>query len=146
MDTSRVGKDVDSWCTRCKLMLTHTIEAMVSGRITRVHCNTCGAQHAYRSQPPGQGASSTRPRVSSAAASSRRRAALSSGATVEDYPRLIQGRDQASARRYGISERFRPQELISHPSFGLGIVVSEKDGTKIDVLFANGMKTLLHGR
>jgi len=146
MESSKVGKDIDSWCTRCKLMLRHTIEAVVGGKITRVHCNTCGAQHSYRAQPPGQGSATARSRASTAGTRSMRRSTGSSRATVEDYPRMIQGRDQASARRYALTERFHTDDLVSHPSFGLGIVVAEKDGTKIDVLFSTGVKTLLHGR
>ena len=34
------GDDVDSWCGVCKLMLAHTIEAMVGDTPARVHCNT----------------------------------------------------------------------------------------------------------
>ena len=45
--TFKVGDNIDGWCTRCKLVLTHTIEAVVGGKITRVHCNTCRGQHAY---------------------------------------------------------------------------------------------------
>jgi hypothetical protein len=146
MERSKVGKDIDSWCTRCKLMLAHTIEAVVGSKITRVHCNTCGAQHAYRALPPGEGPAATRPRTSRAATRSTSRPTGSSRATVEDYPRMIQARDRASARRYALTERFHTNDLVSHPSFGLGIVVAEKDGTKIDVLFPNGVKTLLHGR
>ena len=40
-----IGKHVDGWCTRCKLVLRHTIESMTGAKIKRTHCNTCGAQH-----------------------------------------------------------------------------------------------------
>ena len=61
-----VGKDVDSWCTRCKLILAHTVEAMVGPKVTRVHCNTCGSQHAFRPTAPGKTAAGTKTAASKA--------------------------------------------------------------------------------
>jgi len=37
-------------------------------------------------------------------------------------------------------------ELVSHATFGLGVVTGERDTIKIDILFADGPKVLLHGR
>lgn len=131
-----VGKDVDSWCTRCKLVLAHTIEAAVSGRITRVHCNTCGGQHAYRPRPPGEGSErSTRARAEGARAATK---------TVRDYASLLRGRDPSTARAYATTERFANGDLIRHPTFGLGLVTALKDVNKIEVAFADGSKTLIH--
>src|SRR2546422_867426 len=48
MTASKVGADIDAWCTRCKMNLGHTILAMVSGRPVRVRCNTCQGEHNYR--------------------------------------------------------------------------------------------------
>ena len=131
-----VGKDVDSWCAKCKLMLAHTIEAMVGGRITRVHCNTCKAQHAYRAGPPGQAAARRTGGAGARAAS----------AAPPDYARLMRGRDPAKAKRYSVSERFAPSELVDHPTFGLGVVTGVKDVNKIEVVFPDGSKTLIHSR
>src|SRR5215475_5538721 len=102
-----IGKDVDSWCTRCRMMLAHTVEAVVNGRITRVHCNTCGGQHAHRASPPGQG-------TGSRARASRAEAAK----PVRDYAALLRSRDPAMARAYATTERFKDGELIRHPTFG----------------------------
>src|SRR5215470_3347499 len=109
-----IGKDVDSWCTRCRMMLAHTVEAVVNGRVTRVHCNTCGGQHAYRAKAPGSG-SERRPR-------SRADGERASAKPVRDYASLLRGRDPAAARAYGLTERFKDGELIRHATFGLGVV------------------------
>jgi hypothetical protein len=128
-----VGKDVDSWCTRCKLVLAHTVEAVANGRITRVHCNTCGGQHVYRARPPGSGTGARRTRSDGPAAK-----------PVRDYASLMKGRDPASARAYGLTERFKDGELIRHSTFGLGVITSLKDANKIEVSFPDGSKTLIH--
>lgn len=44
----RVGGEVDAACTKCKMLLGHTILAMVGSRIARVRCNTCQGEHNFR--------------------------------------------------------------------------------------------------
>lgn len=138
MKTPMVGRDVDSWCTRCKLVLAHTIEAVINGKITRVHCNTCGGQHAYRPRAPGE-SGATRARKSSGAEARE-------SEVVRDYKALLAGRSPADARAYSTAERFKVGDLISHPAFGLGAVMAERDRVKIEVLFADGPRVLVHGR
>ncbi len=135
MISPTVGKSVDGWCARCKLMLAHTIEAVVSEKITRTHCNTCGAQHAHRKNPPGT--------VKKRATTGTR--AKSASPAVIDYQALLRGKDVSNARPYKISERFQSKELINHPTFGVGLVMAVRDTSKIDVGFADGMKTLAQG-
>jgi hypothetical protein len=135
-----VSKDVDSWCTKCKLVLAHTIEAVVDGRITRVHCNTCGGQHAYRTSAPGTtGGSGTRSRA-------KRTTHTRTPPAAGLYADLVRGRDANTARAFSATERFAAGELIRHSSFGLGVVTALKDVNKIEVLFADGAKTLIHQR
>jgi hypothetical protein len=135
-----VGKDVDSWCTKCRMLLAHTVEAVVNGRITRVHCNTCGGQHAYRAKPPGEGAKSAgarKPRADGARPATKQ---------VRDYASMLRGRDPSTARPYALNERFADGELIRHSTFGLGVVTALKDANKIEVLFPDGGKTLIPRR
>lgn len=135
MSKPNIGKNIDSWCTKCKLMLAHTIEAAKGDKVTRVHCNTCGAQHAYRPNPPGK----------KAPAKSGRSAQARKDAITSDFATILRGKDPAKARPYVLSGRFQAAELIRHPSFGLGLVTAVKDPTKIEVAFADGVKTLVQG-
>jgi len=146
MPTLKVGMDIDSWCTKCKLTLAHTIEAIAGGKITRVHCNTCRSQHAYRSRPPGTAAAGGATRSGTGRRATRSARTNKAGPQADDYPALIRGRDASQARPYRLSEHFAPKDLIAHPTFGLGVVLSSKDGSKIEVLFADGPKTLAQGR
>jgi len=134
-----VGKNVDSWCARCKLMLAHTVEAIVNNKITRTHCNTCGAQHAYRKSPPGTAAAKKRGGTVASRNTREAHAAV-------DYQALLRGKDFSNARPYKMSDRFLPKELINHPVFGVGLVVAVRDTSKIDVGFVEGgLKTLAQG-
>ena len=50
------------------------------------------------------------------------------------------------AKKYSPKDTFKPGDLVQHPSFGLGVATALKDATKIEVLFEEGAKVLVHGR
>ncbi len=139
---NRPGGTIDSWCGKCKLILAHTIEAMVGNKPARVHCNTCGAQHTYKPNEPGKTpsrqASPHEPDTGSGPAPVRARASR--------YKTLLKGSDMAAAKSYSPKERYQPGDVLQHPSFGFGVATAVKDGTKIEVLFEGGSKLLVHGR
>jgi hypothetical protein len=44
----RPGDDIDAYCTRCKMDLTHTVLTMATLELPeRVRCNTCGSEHRF---------------------------------------------------------------------------------------------------
>jgi hypothetical protein len=129
----KVGGDVDAYCTKCKMLLGHTILAMVGKRIARVRCNTCQGEHAYKAGPPGVKA----PRARAAAAPREK-------AEVRPFSDLLAGKDMASARRYSARETFKEGDVLQHPTFGPGLVQGAR-GDKIDVVFESGEKKLVHG-
>ncbi len=122
-----IGDRIDSFCGRCKMMLAHTVETIEGGKIKKCHCNTCGAQHAYRPKAP-------------------KRAGIPAALEPSDYDKLIKSQDPDKARKYKTSDKFQPTELISHTTFGLGIVLTCKESNKIEVLFQDGPKTMVHCR
>ena len=122
------GSNIDSWCGKCKMMLAHTIEAMVGDKPARVSCNTCRSQHAYKAQPPGQ-----------AGVRTVRRGA-------NRYQSLLKAGESAIAKNYSPSAKFELGDVLEHPTFGRGVATAVKDGAKIEVLFETGSKTLVHGR
>lgn len=126
------GDNVDSWCGKCKLMLAHTIEAMLGNKPVRVHCNTCQAQHSYKPNEPGQ--------------SPRQVRAGGSGGRGNRYQALLKGKDMAVAKSYSTKDSYEPGDLMQHPSFGFGVTTAIKNGAKIEVLFEAGPKVLVHGR
>jgi hypothetical protein len=48
------GKEIDAKCTRCKIVIGHTIVAMVGTEPRRVKCNSCGSEHRYIPAPDTQ--------------------------------------------------------------------------------------------
>lgn len=65
---------------------------------------------------------------------------------AEEFNRLLEGKDTSETRPYSPNESFSAGDLVSHPSFGLGVVVGPRDVTKVDIAFASGRKTLIHRR
>jgi len=130
--TIRVGGEVDGFCGRCKMVLAHTVLALVGSSIARVRCNTCQADHAYRKSP-------------AAAAPARRPVASPGPRVVLDFEAQVRARGAETALSYSPAGTFAVDDLISHPVFGLGIVRAVRRD-KVDVAFKAAERTLVHGR
>ena len=135
------GGNVDSWCGKCKLILAHTIEAMVGDKPARVHCNTCKAQHSYKPYEPGAAPRQARAREAGGSLEPR-----PAKARASRYQILLRGKNMALAKRYSPKDNYAPGDVVEHPNFGVGVAIALKDGTKIEVLFDNGSKVLIQGR
>jgi hypothetical protein len=55
------------------------------------------------------------------------------------------GKDLSAAVPYSFQAHYVMGALIRHPDFGYGVVVADRGGNKIEVLFSAGAKTLVHG-
>lgn len=125
---ARVGGDVDAFCTRCGLLLGHTVIAMVGPSPVKVRCNTCQTVHAFR----GAGAPAAR--------------AARERPPSRGFDDLLAARDVAGARRYSPRETYGEGQVLDHPQFGRGFVSALRDAGKLEVTFRGGVKTLVHGR
>ena len=141
-----VGGEIDGWCTKCKLILAHMIEAMIDDKITRVHCKTCRSQHAFRPNAPGTRKTTARKAGTKTSAAkttaAARKKAEKEASSLEE---LLTGRDPSEAQSYAIGASFAVGDLINHAKFELGIVTAKRDGNKIDVRFRDRSRTLIHG-
>jgi hypothetical protein len=135
--TIKVGDNIDSWCGKCKFVLAHTIEAMVGDKPARVSCNTCRSQHSYKAHAPRTDASSTKRE----GAGSGTRTGKSGG---NRYQSLLKAKDSVPPKIYSPKDKYEAGDILEHSKFGRGITMAVKDGTKIEVLFESGQKTLIH--
>jgi hypothetical protein len=133
----KVGGEVDAFCTRCELMLAHTIHALLAGRPVKVECNTCHAVHRYRSPSPRPAG---RNGGGSAPGAGRERPA------VAGFDELLAARDLASAQPYSPKKRFALDDVIDHGVFGRGFVSGLRDGDKVEITFRGDVRILVHGR
>jgi len=128
----KVGGEVDSLCTRCELILAHTIHAMVGPRPVKVECNTCHAVHAYRA--PARGPT---PRAAP-------RRSLK-GPTLS-FDEVLRSKRPELAVKYSPRSTFAVDQVLEHPTFGLGIVSAVLGGGKVQVTFRSDVKVLVHAR
>ena len=133
----KVGGEVDAFCTKCQLTLAHTVHAVVSGRPVKVECNTCHGVHRYR-DPPGQ--TPTRPAGARPARPAREKA------PVVAFEDLLAGKDLAAAQPYSPKRTYSMNDVVDHPTFGLGFVSSIRGAGKVEVTFRSDVKLLVHGR
>lgn len=131
----KVGGNVDGWCTKCKLVLAHTIEVLVGSDIKRVCCNTCKGKHMHKAHPPG-----------TKTASGKKPARFAAPAKPTSYAALLESHHDDQAVPYSFEAKFLMGTLLTHANFGVGIVMADKGGNKIEVLFPTGPKILVHAR
>jgi hypothetical protein len=136
----KVGGEVDGFCTRCEMTLAHTIIAMVQGRPVKVECNTCHGVHRFRGDLPGGSGSASRPARAAVPRPARERPA------TQSFEEALRGKNLAMARRYSPKSSYQVDQVIEHPTFGLGWVSAVRDATKVEVTFRSDVKVLVQGK
>jgi hypothetical protein len=124
--------DINAWCGKCKLERTHTITAMDGEKIQKVTCSTCGGTHNYRSKPSAEKKAATGAKT---AGTRSTRGSKTASYTINP---------NAPVRSYSMSSNFSEGDVINHPKFGLGSVLTSLAPNKIEVRFEEGTKILLH--
>ena len=150
----RAGGEVDSWCTKCKLVLNHRIIAMVGTTPVRVECSTCNSHHNFRARSPADkapaaGGSSRAASGATSAGPRSTRGPTKAQQLVMDRERTweksIAGKGVHDFRKYRVSEIFEEGDLVRHSKFGDGIVTRLLEGKKVEILFKDDARTLAHG-
>lgn len=138
MSQLTVGKDVLSFCTKCKLNLGHTIVAMKDAKhIAKVKCNTCTTIQSYKD-----------PSVSSKQNKTRTKKTSSVPSKVISVSDLWMDKMSSTRKKstpYAMDQKFVQGDIIDHVKFGPGIVEKVVDD-KIEVIFRHEIKTLVHNK
>jgi hypothetical protein len=79
--------------------------------------------HAYRKNPPD-----------------------TKGKRRSQYEDAMEGRDLSKPIPYKISRKFGLDDIIAHKTFGIGLVTRVVSDKKMEVLFEDSSKLLIHGR
>ena len=140
----RVGGEIDAFCGKCELNLAHTIIAMVGQKVIKVKCNTCDNEHQFRGTQPLEKATSFAPPKTKAASSGGTRAPRAPVVKMS-WEDQFAGKDLGRAKKYSPRETFVMDDVIDHPTFGIGLVIAVRVD-KVDVSFKQDTKTLVHGK
>jgi hypothetical protein len=145
----RVAGEVDSWCTRCRLILNHRIVSMKSGKAHQVECLTCRAQHLWRPNAPGDrppaAGSSTGERTRAASATARTPRVSAAARHEQTWEHALNGRGVNEFKAYNVAASFQEGDLLRHKKFGDGVVTRVIDSHKVEVLFRDEARTLAQG-
>ena len=136
---TRVGGSIDAWCGACKMMREHTISAMLDDKPKKVVCETCGAQHNYRTTPargkkPADGEAGSRGAAKVNPQISKRKEAERTALQQE----LVNATDVRSFKRRA---RYKAGEIIEHPEYGRGKIENVLRGSLL-VRFRTGLRPL----
>jgi len=137
MAKTAVGSSVDAYCTKCKLVLAHTIMAMDGAKPRRVRCNTCNGEHNYRA---------AKPVAKAAAKKTEKKAKTTTKKTRQSWEEVMEQAAAKPHKKYSMSGNFAEGDWIEHATFGLGCVQSFIAPNKITVRFANATRLLVCNR
>ena len=126
------GANIQAWCGKCLEVGNHIIQIMKGNRISRVQCQmgNCTDEHVYRKQQPKR----------------RKNSATQEMIDTNDYQKRLADANIEEATGYQLSESFEKDQLLRHPSFGIGFVRKLIPGSKMEVLFEGGAKILVYNR
>lgn len=118
-------------CSTCDQIVARFAGAGIRPLRVAIKCRRCGAVHRHHSPPP--------------APVKARRSSKAAAAIAHEvaYERLLAVTSGRKSRPYSLSGAFRPNDVIEHPTFGLGVVTHLIAGDKIQVVFKNGDKLLV---
>ena len=138
LKTYYAGMDIDAPCGRCKGETRHRVMTLTNGVPDNLICANCKSVHKFR---PERTKAETAPRVSRGSASGglKPRGSTSSSRFQE---LMIQEQAGSIAKPYTVQSLWAEGDWMDHPSFGLG-KVQKRIAKKVDVLFRDGLKTLI---
>lgn len=152
--------EIDSYCTKCKLDLSHRIISLEGEKPHKVECQTCHSHHLYRrpksiAEEPKtaknktlSGASSSSSSKSASPKASSAKAAAAAAAEHQrekEWARRVSGKELREFKPYRTTSSFDEGELLHHSKFGDGYVARVIDRNKMEVMFQDGLRTLAHG-
>ena len=136
-----VGSEVEALCTKCKSATVHVVEVIKKDKIAKVMCKSCLSSHKFKSPEDAVAViakvkAAPKKRVPKVAAPPKTR-------EERKWSRLLAQVDVEHPIEYTMKGKYAERDVISHNTFGLGVVLKVVDTTKMSVVFQIGVKTLV---
>ncbi len=137
IDKTPVAKNLLTKCTKCKKELEHIVVTHnADGIVERVKCLTCESEHKYRpAKKPVKKKAAARKKTTRAKKEDPAR-------NFEKLSEKFKGKKQLP---YTMEGSFKADDVIDHPTFGMGIVV-EATSQKMEVIFEDKLRILVCNR
>jgi hypothetical protein len=136
MSKIAVGSDVEAYCTKCRMVLAHSVVALEGSKPRRVRCNTCNGEHNYRPNKPVAKVAAKK-----TAKGTTKRAGPKK--TRQSWEEVMQEASAKPHKKYSMAGSFGEGDWIEHATFGLGCVQSFVPPNKITVRFADSTRMLV---
>ncbi len=133
------GMDLDAPCGRCKGETLHRILSITDGVPEKLICVSCKSVHKFRAEKAPKPEASPRPQRMATASAPK---PVPSPSHFQEL--MISEQAGTRAQPYSPATRWDEGMWMDHSSFGLGRV-QRKAGRKAEVLFREGLKTLISG-
>ena len=131
------GMDLDAPCGRCKGETRHRILSITDGTPEKIICVSCKSVHKFRLEKASKAVAA--PRAARMATASAPKPVSSPNQFQE---LMISEQAGAKAQPYSPVKVWDVGLWMDHPNFGLGRV-QRKASRKVEVLFREGLKTLI---
>lgn len=128
-DKCSAGDAIEARCTKCKQNTKHIVIATLEEKPVKVQCDICDRQHKYRLP------TKTKTPV-------KRQTVVHKSAEQKKWELLRASADSSSAKAYSMTASYKAEALISHPTFGFGVVQRLVGPQKVEVLFEDGAKIM----
>ncbi|HPI40920.1 MAG TPA: hypothetical protein PLJ21_08950 [Pseudobdellovibrionaceae bacterium] len=143
-----VAKSFFAFCTKCDADRYHKVVAHTTPTTAKLKCEVCGASKKY-TLPKTQERKSNSSAVARRAATARlaKPKVISEtarqSAHKSSYESLMS--QESPEKVYNMKTKFDKNIKLSHPKFGIGFV-TEAFSDKIDVVFVDEVRSLIHNR
>lgn len=148
-----VAKNIHTFCKKCNADRYHVVIAHKTATSAKVKCEVCGAHKTYTVPKPPKPARERGP-VSSVGLIPEKKPRASRKPMTEEarrshhlaeYEGLLQQNVETSVQTYSVNSKFKNNQKLQHPKFGLGLIRSVHQD-KIEVLFSDEVRNLVHNR
>jgi len=138
IDKTPVAKNLLTKCTKCKTELEHIVVSHnADGIVERVKCLTCESEHKYR--PAKKKA------VKKKAAPRKKATRAKKEDPARNFEKLSEKFKGKKQLLYTMEGSFKADDVIDHPTFGMGIVVAATS-KKMEVIFQEKPRILVCNR
>jgi MinD superfamily P-loop ATPase len=136
-----VAKNVYYFCKKCDQERYFKVITHTSPTTAKIKCEVCGAHKSYNLEEVNKPASERGKAKTGRASKSKD----TKGGISSTWLTLKEKHEKASPVGYKVNQRFADNDSIMHPVFGLGFV-TKTFPAKIEVLFSEGIKELIHSK
>tara|TARA_B100001248_G_scaffold251745_2_gene227187 strand:+ start:12344 stop:12733 length:390 start_codon:yes stop_codon:yes gene_type:complete len=123
-----VAKSFPTYCKKCDCERYHKVIAHKTAVSAKVQCEVCGRNSTF-----------------SVGAKRQKSLRTKKTKTLGNWQEIQEHLDKEKASEYSIRSKFDEKQTILHTKFGFGYVM-KADPTKIEVVFQEGVKSLVHNR